>query len=269
MSTEAEVAADTRRLSIPDLLAPQKLFLLVIFGLPLGLLGWTLSVEMTWFDFLYPTLFALWSVLPFSIVIRGLNGIFARSSLYVSMAILFLVGLATVAIVHFAMNAVFADNASLENLLPRRVTIIFLCIAGYLRHTVLRQQLVRQEESELHSKIHALQSRIRPHFLFNSMNIIASLIPSDPETAEQVVEDLSELFRASLQEEGSFVRLDDELDLCERYVRIEGLRLGERLTMNWRISETKESAKIPLLLLQPHWRMLSITVCSPSLRGVR
>jgi two-component system sensor histidine kinase AlgZ len=185
------------------------------------------------------------------------------------MAILFLVGLATVAIVNFAMNAVFADNASLENPLHRRVTIIFLCIAGYLRHTVLRQQLVRQEESELHSKIQALQSRIRPHFLFKSMNIIASLIPSDPETAEQVVEDLSELFRASLQEEGSFVRLDDELDLCERYVRIEGLRLGEHLTMNWRISETKESAKIPLLLLQPHWRMLSITVCSPSLRGVR
>ena len=251
MSTEAEVAADTRRLSIPDLLAPQKLFLLVIFGLLLGLLGWTLSVEMTWLDFLYPTLFALWSVLLFSIVIRGLNGIFARSSLHVSMAILFLVGFATVAIVHFAMNAVFADNASPENLLPRRVTIIFFCIAGYLRYTVLRQQLVRQEESELHSKIQALQSRIRPHFLFNSMNIIASLIPSDPETAEQVVEDLSELFRASLQEEGSFVRLDDELDLCKRYVRIEGLRLGERLTMNWRISETKESAKIPLLLLQP------------------
>ena len=91
MSTEAEVAADTRRLSIPDLLAPQKLFLLVIFGLLLGLLGWTLSVEMTWLDFLYPTLFALWSVLLFSIVIRGLNGIFARSSLHVSMAIFFLV----------------------------------------------------------------------------------------------------------------------------------------------------------------------------------
>ena len=47
------------------------------------------------------------------------------------------------------------------------------------------------------------------------------------------------------------MRLDDKLDLCKRYVRIEGLRLGERLTMNWRISETKESAKIPLLLLQP------------------
>ena len=167
------------------------------------------------------------------------------------------------------MNAVFADNASPENLLPRRVTIIFFCIAGYLRYTVLRQQLVRQEESELHSKIQALQSRIRPHFLFNSMNIIASLIPSDPETAEQVVEDLSELFRASLQEEGSFVRLDDELDLCKRYVRIEGLRLGERLTMNWRISETKESAKYPYCSFNHFWRMPPITVCSPSPRGVR
>ena len=124
------------------------------------------------------------------------------------------------------MNMVFSNEPSPDYLLPRRIAIVILCLGVYLRYTVLRQLLLRQEQSELHSKIQALQSRIRPHFLFNSMNIIASLIPSDPETAEQVVEDLSELFRASLQEEGSFVRLGDELDLCKRYVRIEGLRLG-------------------------------------------
>ena len=62
---------------------------------------------------------------------------------------------------------------------------------------------------------------------------VASLIETDPETAESVVEDLSELFRASLNEAGSQVQLKDELNLCERYVRIEALRLGERLNMQW------------------------------------
>jgi two-component system sensor histidine kinase AlgZ len=149
------------------------------------------------------------------------------------------------------MKMVFSNDTVPEYLLPRRIAIVILCIVIYLRYTLLRHRLQRQEESEVHSKIQALQSRIRPHFLVNRMNIIASLIPSDPETAEQLVEDLSELFRASLQEEGSFVLLGDELDLYERYVRIEALRLGERLVMNWTISETKDSPKIPLLLLQP------------------
>ncbi len=78
----------------------------------------------------------------------------------------------------------------------------------------------------MQARIQALQSRIRPHFLFNSMNIIASLISVDPETAESVVEDLSELFRASLNDAGNQVLLTEELELCERYVRIEQLRLG-------------------------------------------
>ena len=103
----------------------------------------------------------------------------------------------------------------------------------------------------MQSRIQALQSRIRPHFLFNSMNIIASLIASDPETAESVVEDLSELFRASLNEAGNQVPLQEELDLCERYVRIEALRLGDRLRLEWDIEESSQTVKIPLLTLQP------------------
>ncbi len=103
-------------------------------------------------------------------------------------------------------------------------------IAGMvLRYFYVQQQLREQEQSELQSRIQALQSRIRPHFLFNSMNIIASLISVDPETAESVVEDLSELFRASLNDAGNQVLLTEELELCERYVRIEQLRLGDRL----------------------------------------
>jgi two-component system sensor histidine kinase AlgZ len=118
-----------------------------------------------------------------------------------------------------------------------------------LRYFHVQHQLRVEEQSELQSRIQALQSRIRPHFLFNSMNIIASLIASDPETAESVVEDLSELFRASLNDAGNQVDLQEELDLCERYVRIEALRLGGRLRLEWDIEEPTQIVKIPLLTL--------------------
>jgi two-component system sensor histidine kinase AlgZ len=120
-----------------------------------------------------------------------------------------------------------------------------------LRYFYVQHQLRLQEQSVLQSRIQALQSRIRPHFLFNSMNIIASLIATDPETAESVVEDLSELFRASLNDAGNQVKLQEELDLCERYVRIEALRLGDRLRLEWDIEESTRPVKIPLLTLQP------------------
>jgi two-component system sensor histidine kinase AlgZ len=83
------------------------------------------------------------------------------------------------------------------------------------------------------------------------MNVIASLIPIDAEKAEQVVEDLSELFRASLQEAGSFVRVSEELDLCRRYINIETLRLGDRLKVSWDVETPPIEAEMPLLLIQP------------------
>lgn len=119
-----------------------------------------------------------------------------------------------------------------------------------LRYLYLQQQLRNQQEAELHARIQALQSRIRPHFLFNCMNSIASLISSDPDTAERMVEDLAELFRASLAEP-ALIPLDRELTLCKRYLEIEQLRLGKRLQIDWQIGELQSAIKIPSLMLQP------------------
>ncbi|RYZ95327.1 MAG: transcriptional regulator [Moraxellaceae bacterium] len=119
-----------------------------------------------------------------------------------------------------------------------------------LRYLYLQQQLRNQQQAELHARIQALQSRIRPHFLFNSMNSIASLIGSDPELAERVIEDLAELFRASLAEP-TLIPLEREITLCRRYLEIEQLRLGSRLTVDWQIHTHNEEIKIPSLMLQP------------------
>ncbi|MFT4676060.1 MAG: two-component system sensor histidine kinase AlgZ [Patiriisocius sp.] len=134
-----------------------------------------------------------------------------------------------------------------------RNLIIAAVMSGIaFRYFYLQHQLRRQEQAELNSRIQALQSRIRPHFLFNSMNIIASLISVDPETAEEVVEDLSVLFRASLNDSSDKpVPLSEELSLCEKYVHIESLRLDERLEVDWQVEVDESKVTIPLLTLQP------------------
>lgn len=119
-----------------------------------------------------------------------------------------------------------------------------------LRYLYLQQQLANQREAEMQARIQALQSRIRPHFLFNSMNSIASLIATAPDTAERVVEDLSDLFRASLAEPG-LIPLERELELCRRYLDIEQLRLGKRLVVDWQLGKLDPQLKIPSLMLQP------------------
>lgn len=119
-----------------------------------------------------------------------------------------------------------------------------------LRYLYLQQQLRNQQQAEMQARIQALQSRIRPHFLFNSMNSIASLIATDPDTAERVVEDLSALFRASLAEP-TLIPLERELELCKQYLEIEQLRLGRRLQLDWQIGNYNKELKIPSLMMQP------------------
>ena len=124
-----------------------------------------------------------------------------------------------------------------------------------LRYFYLQQQLHQQQQQQMQTRLQArfqsLQSRIRPHFLFNSMNIIASLIETDPQTAERVVEDLSTLFRASLSDAGDLVPLSRELELCERYIHIEQLRLGDRLQVDWHKDLRSDHHPVPSLCLQP------------------
>ncbi|MEZ7972563.1 MAG: histidine kinase [Pseudomonadales bacterium] len=134
----------------------------------------------------------------------------------------------------------------------RNLLIAMIMTGIAFRYFFLSHQLRSREQAELTSRIQSLQSRIRPHFLFNSMNIIASLISIDPALAEEVVEDLSSLFRASLNDSTSGpVTLAQELDLCEKYVHIESLRLDDRLTVQWDVNVDTDAVMIPLLTLQP------------------
>jgi two-component system sensor histidine kinase AlgZ len=120
---------------------------------------------------------------------------------------------------------------------------------GYL---YLREQWAQQQHSELNARIQAMQARIQPHFLFNSMNSVISLISIDPDKAEQMLLNLSRLFRASFQEL-KLVKLQEEIELCQRYLEIEQIRLGERLQVEWKLEnqDLYAQVQIPLLTLQP------------------
>lgn len=121
-----------------------------------------------------------------------------------------------------------------------------------LRYIYVRGQWLKQQQSELSARIQAMQARIHPHFLFNSLNSVVSLIGSDPDRAEHVLINLSRLFRASLQEL-KMVSLAEEIHLCQHYIEIEKVRVGERLQVEWNLPSTSllEQVSIPLLSLQP------------------
>lgn len=120
-----------------------------------------------------------------------------------------------------------------------------------LRYFYVSHQRQRNVESEARTRIHALQARIRPHFLFNSMNTIAELTRTNPKAAEAAVENLSDLFRASLADSQKLIPLEQELEVTRVYQEMEQQRLGERLVVKWQLDVLPPHARIPSLTLQP------------------
>jgi two-component system sensor histidine kinase AlgZ len=105
------------------------------------------------------------------------------------------------------------------------------------------------------ARLQALQARIRPHFLFNSLNAVLSLIRTEPQRAETTLEDLADLFRVLMRDARDITTLEDEIRLCRQYLSIEKIRLGDRLQVQWQTTDITRNvlrrAQIPALLLQP------------------
>ncbi|QOW25341.1 histidine kinase [Lysobacter sp. H23M47] len=126
------------------------------------------------------------------------------------------------------------------------VTVGLLGLAAIQNHLRAQQLAVRAKQSELQ----ALQARIRPHFLFNTLNTGAALVHERPEEAERLLLDLADLFRAALGGPRQ-IPLADELSLARRYLEIEGLRFGERLTVHWHLPRELPAVTVPALSIQP------------------
>ncbi|MDH3388585.1 MAG: histidine kinase [Gammaproteobacteria bacterium] len=134
--------------------------------------------------------------------------------------------------------------------LTRNLSIAIILIGMALRYFYLHYESDLRLKVQAQARLQALQARIRPHFLFNSMNTIASLTHDQPDLAEQAIENLSDLFRASLSAEAS-ISLQQELELTRSYIDLEALRLGDRLEVKWRLPPREPKLNLPALTLQP------------------
>ncbi|MDH3616620.1 MAG: histidine kinase [Gammaproteobacteria bacterium] len=133
----------------------------------------------------------------------------------------------------------------------RTFAISSIVIALAMRYLYVSSEWRRSIVVEAQSRISALQALIRPHFLFNSMNTIASLTRSNPQQAEEAVEDLADLLRATMSSPKDRSTLKQELEIAAIYQRIEKLRLGDRLNIRWDVDNLPMRAQIPNLTIQP------------------
>jgi two-component system sensor histidine kinase AlgZ len=163
------------------------------------------------------------------------------------LAALFLIATAVPSLASSLLNWLLPDSQILD---PVQTAAFGATLAALLLiYFHLRGKALSPAVTE--ARLQALQARIRPHFLFNSLNAVLSLVRSDPRRAERALEDLSELFRALMRENRDLTTLKDEIELTRAYLGLEQLRLGERLTVVWHIDKMPPEALIPPLVIQP------------------
>jgi two-component system, LytTR family, sensor histidine kinase AlgZ len=265
MKTDAAPGADGS-LFLPDFCTSRAALVLILIveltAFVLTLARQNPAVDF-WTDLARTSLFLLWIGLTGAGLLCLMSKQLARLSVAQGSAVVFLIIAAVVAAVStcailvgrtdtvadLGVGDLFPRNAS--SFLFRNVSIGLVITALALRYFFITHEWRRNVEMQAAARVHALQARIRPHFLFNSMNTIASLTRTNPGLAEQAVQDLADLFRANLNEQRNMLRLEEELEVAHTYQRIEELRLGDRLRVDWKVDGLPRDALVPGLMLQP------------------
>jgi two-component system sensor histidine kinase AlgZ len=180
------------------------------------------------------------------------------SSLRATLAVTIILVVVTIAALEGVAWALYAFRAGPYPLAEQhgwnlfRIAAIASLVGAFLvRYVVVDYRAEMEIQAKQADRLQALQSRIRPHFMFNSLNSVASLIRHEPEMAEQALEDLADLFRVLLADARKMVPITVEGELARQYLEIEKIRLGERLSVRWTASNVPRSALLPSLTLQP------------------
>ncbi|NHQ87104.1 histidine kinase [Iodobacter sp. HSC-16F04] len=161
----------------------------------------------------------------------------------------------TLAVSALAMLLVFGQRKVLFSVLQPATALLpallftMMLVVSVMLYLRLRWKSLSPRLTE--ARLAALQARIRPHFFFNSLNAVLSLIRSEPRRAEQVLEDLADLFRVVMVDKQQLSTVECELEVARRYLNIEAVRLGDRLKVEWDIAPSSLMAALPPLLLQP------------------
>ena len=179
------------------------------------------------------------------LVLAAVNDWLHRLAYWPAIATVVALELTIVTAVYFLGQNMFGDSGPVA-----RCWVFTLLITGVLiGYFDLRGRALSPALTE--ARLQALQARIRPHFLFNSINAVLSLIRKSPQQAERVLEDLADLFRVLMADNRELTPITREIELCRQYLALEQLRLGERLRVAWDTAEMPADALIPPLVLQP------------------
>jgi two-component system sensor histidine kinase AlgZ len=179
------------------------------------------------------------------LALMALNGALKRLPYHLGILAVIVLELALTALLYAAGRPLLAEAAQLQ----RYWLLVFIVTVMLLAYFDLRGRALSPALSE--ARLQALQARIRPHFLFNSINAVLSLIRQDPKRAEVALEDMADLFRVLMADNRELTPLAREVELCRQYLGLEQLRLGERLKVEWHIDKMPGDALIPPLVLQP------------------
>ena len=260
---------------LPDLCSSVAVFTLVVLA-ELMVLVWVLAQPAAdgfdWLQLALASLFVQWIVLLSAALLCRLRNCMRRRALGLSIACCYavVVGLTLLftVLADWVLYQGMAGHPPLrtEQLL-RHGLIALIMTSLLLRYFYLQQQWQLHNQAALQARLQSLQSRIRPHFLFNSLNSIVSLIGSQPDKAESAVLDLSDLFRANLTDVDAIATWAEEYRLCQGYLRIEQYRLGERLRVDWQVGELPPGLPMPLLTLQPLLENAILHGLQPSVDG--
>ncbi|MET1254995.1 sensor histidine kinase [Aliikangiella maris] len=245
---------------LPDFCQIQSLFLVLLIGELLAVIFTLLNFEPKMSLWRLLGLYSL-SIQIISLISVGflclLRAVLARFSDWISGGISLLIILVTTFVFSLLVirgywnEAIEVTQIYQAHFIIRNLFIAGLIGAVALRYFYLLQRYRQHLVIESSAKLAALQARIRPHFLFNSMNIIASLTRIDPAKAEAAIEDLSDLFRATLETRDELIPFAEEMKNAERYLAIEQLRLGERLKVVKNIQTDTADILLPPLVVQP------------------
>jgi len=252
-----------RQLYLPDFCRAQAALAVVIICELTALVLALARNEMAlgfWPDLARTSMFLLWIGLCGAATLCVLRAYLNRQSIRKGSAIVLALTAVLVIIISSAAYWVgtrggWIDQPGLTSnhwtFVVRNVFIALVVTALALRYFYITHEWRHNVELQAKARVHALQARIRPHFLFNSMNTIAALTRSNPARAEEAVQDLADLFRANLSEKRNQIPLSDEIDVARTYQRMEQLRLGDRLRVEWKIDSLPREALVPGLTLQP------------------
>jgi two-component system sensor histidine kinase AlgZ len=257
MDTGSDKESGKQGFYIPDLCAAESVIIIFILAellVVLHVLGASELPSFDWDALALASLYVQWIVLLSAATLCVCRPMLGRLRLVPGVLLSFALILLITLLCSWVAMLLLKQTGSVELgfwwLLRNQV--VAMVIGGIaLRYFYLQQQLREREQAELTARLESLRARIRPHFLFNTMNSIASLIASRPDDAERAVEDLSELLRASLTDGERGATVADELHLCRLYLNIEQLRLGERLRVEWDVDESLSEQPMPALMLQP------------------